>query len=223
MINRFVATVESCDRGEGQAWLRLHRGRLAARLWPGLKAGRKVALRIRPEDVLLSAGHPGRVSARNVLPGHVRSVKIVPEGAYVSLDVGFPLTALITRGAVRQLGIRRGAALYAIVKATAILPEAEAPRRFKLSLVGSNGDISPREIEFLRAIDHTGSMSAASRDLGITYRTAWLWVRSINRSWGSPLVVRMHGGRGGGGASLTPEGRAAAESVSSLEREIGRR
>src|SRR5207247_4747925 len=114
----------------------------------------------RPEDVLLSAGHPGRISARNILPGHVRSIKIVPEGAYVTLDVGFPLTALLTRGAVRQLGICRGSALYAIVKATAIHPEAKAPRRFKISLVGANGDISPKEIEFLGAIERTGSISA---------------------------------------------------------------
>src|SRR5947207_11572793 len=119
MINRFIATVESCHSGDSHAWLKLNRGRIAARLWPGIKAGRKVTIRIRPEDVLLSAGHPGRISARNVLPGHVQSVKRVPEGAYVTLDAGFLLTALVTRAALEQLAVKRGTALFAIIKANA--------------------------------------------------------------------------------------------------------
>src|ERR1043166_2179203 len=200
MMNRFVATVESSPR-DSHAWLRMDRGRIAARRWQGIAAGQKVTIRVRPEDVLVSAGHPGRISARKVLPGHVLSVKRVPEGAYVTLDVGFPLVSLVTRAAVAELEIRRGAPLYAIVKANAIIPEASKPRRFKISLVGVKGDISPREIELLRAIDRTGSMSAACGELGITYRTAWMWARRINRAWGSPLVSRLRGGRGGGGTS----------------------
>jgi molybdate transport repressor ModE-like protein len=144
-------------------------------------------------------------------------IKRVPEGAYVALDVGFLLTALVTQVALEQLEVRRGAALFAIVKANAIIPQAGSPSRFKIALIGGKGDVSPREIQFLRAIERTGSMSAASREMGVTYRTAWMWVKGINRAWGSPLVARIHGGRGGGGTSLTPEGRAALNYAAAVE------
>ena len=129
MINRYQAVVEAYDKRSTHPWLRLGRGRLAARLWPGLRVGQKVTVRIRPEDVLLCADHPGRVSARNILAGHVRKVKPVPEGVYVTLHVGFPLTALITRRAAADLEIRRGTGLFAVVKATAIVPEADPRAR----------------------------------------------------------------------------------------------
>ncbi|HVR85779.1 MAG TPA: TOBE domain-containing protein [Planctomycetota bacterium] len=224
-MNRFRATVERCDRADTIAWLGISGGLLAARLWPGAKPRQKIVVQIRPEDVLLASGHPGSISARNVLAGHVTAIKHVPEGIYVTLDVGFPLTSIITQGALHSLRIERGSALYGILKATAIMPEAPAPDRYRISLVGKKGEIPPEKIEFLRAIERTGSMSGACLDQGITYRTAWMWVRAINRAWGTPLLVRVHGGAGGGGTWLTPEGRAALDFAASLEipRTVGRR
>lgn len=215
-MNRYTAAVEGVDRADTVAWLRLQGRLLAARFWPGAKSGTKVSIRIRPEDVLLSSGHPGSISARNVLPGHVTRIQRVPEGIYVTMHVGFPLVAMITQGALHQLHIERGSALYAILKATAIAPEAEAPDRYRVSLVGKHGDLPPEKIEFLRAIHRTGSMSGACRELGVTYRTAWMWVRAINRAWGAVLLLRIHGGAGGGGTTLTPEGRAALEFADAL-------
>jgi molybdate transport repressor ModE-like protein/molybdopterin-binding protein len=224
-MNRFRATVQRCDRADTVAWLGISGGVLAARLWPGAKPRQKVVVEIRPEDVLLASGHPGSISARNVLAGHVTAIKQVPEGIYVTLNVGFPLTSIITQGALHSLRIERGSALYAIFKATAIMPEAPAPERYRISLVGKKGEIPPEKIEFLRAIERTGSMSSACLDLGVTHRKAWRWVRAINRSWDTPLLLRLQDGSGGGGASLTPEGRAALDLVASLElkRKVGRR
>lgn len=210
-MNRFNATVERVDKADTVAWLGIQGCLLAARMWPGVKPRLKVPIRIRPEDVLLSSGHPGSISARNVLPGHVTQIQRVPEGVYVTMNVGFPLTSMITSGALQHLHIERGSALYAIVKATAVVPEAAPPAAYRVSLVGKHGDLTPEKIEFLRAIDRTGSMSGACRELGVTYRTAWMWVRAVNRAWGSPLLLRVHGGAGGGGTTLTPEGRAALE------------
>jgi molybdate transport system regulatory protein len=217
MINRFAARVESCDAKDSQAWLRVERGRLITRLWPGLRKGQTVVVRVRPEDVLLCLGHPGRVSARNVLPGHVTSVRSVPEGAYVTLDVGFSLSSLVLRRAVVELGLRRGSAVFAIVKAAAILPEAEGRFRCRVSFEGRRGAITPKEIDLLKAVDRTGSLSAAARELGVTFRTAWGWAEAANRAWGSALLARAQGGRGGGGASLTPEGRSLLETAVWLE------
>ncbi|HZE99435.1 MAG TPA: TOBE domain-containing protein [Planctomycetota bacterium] len=220
-MNRFQATVQRCDAVDTVAWLRISGGLLAARLWPGVRKGQRVVVGIRPEDVLLASGHPGTISARNVLPGYVSALQRVPEGVYVTVNVGFPLVSMITRGSQQRLRLERGSALYAILKATAIVPETPSRKRYKVTLVGRKGDVPPEKLKFLRAVDRMGSMSGACRELRITYRTAWLWVKSINRAWGSPLVQRVHGGNGGGGTTLTPEGRAALEYADSL-RDRGR-
>lgn len=216
--NRFDVTVEACDPRDSHAWLRIGRTRLAARIWDGIRRGRKVRIFIPPEEVLLCEGHPGRVSARNVLPGHVKRVRFVPEGVRVDLDVGFPLSSLVTRAAARELRIRLGAALYAIVKAVGISPDVRVTATFRVSLVGKRGILDPGRLDFLRAIAGSASLSAAARDRGITYRTAWLWAKEINTIWKAPLISRTQGGKGGGGSTLTPEGRAVLALAARIER-----
>jgi len=216
-INQYDVTVESCDARDSHAWLLLGRTRLAARRWDGIRRKQKTSIRIRPEDVLLCEGHPGRISARNVLPGHVRAVRFVPGGVFIDLDVGFALTALITRGAAKELRIRKGTALYAIVKAVVVSPELSVASKFRVSLVGTKGILDHRRIDFLRAVERGGSLSAAARDLGITYRTAWIWTQEINATWKTPLVARTHGGKGGGGTALTPEGHSVLVRALKLE------
>jgi molybdate transport system regulatory protein len=217
-MNRFEARVESFRRGESYAWMKLGRGRLAVRLWEGIRKGQKVTLRVRPEDVLLCEEHPGRTSARNVLAGHVRSVRYVPEGAYVTMDVGFPLVALITRRARQELGLRKGRGIFALLKATAIEVDVGVRPKIRVSVVGPKGTISPDRIDLLRAIQKTGSISAAAREVGTTYRSAWNWSEEANRAWGGKLVARTQGGRGGGGARLTPEGASLLREVARRER-----
>lgn len=216
-LNHFDITVESCDARDSHAWLRLGRTKLAARKWDGIRRGQKIRIHIRPEDVLLCEGHPGRVSARNVLPGHVTASRYVPGGVRVDLDVGFPLSALITRSSAKELRVRRGAALYAIVKAVGVLPEVDVAAKFRVSLVGAKGILGHDRIDFMSAIERAGSLLSAARDLGITYRTAWIWARQINTVWASPLVTRTHGGKGGGGTALTPEGRSVLALARRLE------
>ena len=64
-------------------------------------------------------------------------------------------------------------------------------------------------LELLEAIDRWHSISAAARQMGMSYRRAWLLVQSVNEAAGEPLVEAATGGRQGGGARLTPRGRAA--------------
>lgn len=214
MLNRYDAVVESFDRRDSIAWLALGKARIAARLWPGIEAGVRITAEIRPEDVLLCTIHPGKTSARNVLLGQVRSLRRVPEGVHVRLDVGFPLTALVTGGAVKDLGLGKGTRVFALVKATAIVPSQEVRGGgVEVGLVGPRGTIRPEQVAFLKAVDRTGSMAGAAQFMGITYRTAWLWIQSINRAWGAPLVDRVRGGLRAG-SSLTPEGRAALKLAS---------
>jgi molybdate transport repressor ModE-like protein/molybdopterin-binding protein len=216
-VNRFAVTVESCDPRDSHAWLSLGRTRLAARRWDGIKRGQKTDIQIRPEDVLLCEGHPGRVSARNVLPGHVTSTAFVPGGVRVDLDVGFPLSALVTRAAAKDLRIRRGTPLFAIVKAVVVTPDVEIAAKFRASPVGRNGILEHVRIDFMNAIQRNGSLSAAANEVRITYRTAWIWAREINETWGAPLIARTHGGKGGGGTTLTPEGRSLVAWAARME------
>ncbi len=58
----------------------------------------------------------------------------------------------------------------------------------------------------LELIAETGSISAAGREMAMSYRRAWLLIDELNRSFKKPLVEKQLGGVGGGGAVLTPLG-----------------
>ena len=62
-------------------------------------------------------------------------------------------------------------------------------------------------IGLLEAIDRFGSISGAARGVGVCYKTAWDAVDAMNNAAERPLVERSVGGHGGGGTSLTDEGK----------------
>jgi molybdate transport system regulatory protein len=66
--------------------------------------------------------------------------------------------------------------------------------------------LGPGRLRLLDLIAETGSISAAAREMGVSYRAAWRWINEINERAGQPLVETATGGRGGGGASLTEFG-----------------
>jgi molybdate transport system regulatory protein len=67
--------------------------------------------------------------------------------------------------------------------------------------------VGPGKIALLEGIRRSGSLSQAARDLGMSYRRAWLLLASLNASFREPAAVTATGGRGGGGARLTAFGR----------------
>jgi molybdate transport system regulatory protein len=67
--------------------------------------------------------------------------------------------------------------------------------------------VGPGKIALLEAIQRTGSLSQAARDLGMSYRRGWLLLSSLNASFREPVVVTATGGRGGGGARITTFGK----------------
>src|ERR1700728_3292482 len=71
----------------------------------------------------------------------------------------------------------------------------------------ASGDrIGPGKIALLEAIRSKGSISAAARSIGMSYRRAWLLVEEINQTLRQPAVKAETGGSGGGGAVITPVG-----------------
>jgi molybdate transport system regulatory protein len=67
--------------------------------------------------------------------------------------------------------------------------------------------LGPGRLQILRAIGETGSIAAAARTMGMSYRRAWLLVDDINHCFASPLVESVSGGKRGGGARLTEQGQ----------------
>jgi molybdate transport system regulatory protein len=83
--------------------------------------------------------------------------------------------------------------------------------------LASGARIGPGKIAVLEAIARAGSISAAGRDLGMSYRRTWQLVEDLNQSLGTPVVETAAGGSGGGGASLTAAGKSVIERYRAIE------
>ena len=69
--------------------------------------------------------------------------------------------------------------------------------------------LGPGRVELLEHIDRLGSISAAARQMKMSYRRAWELVSDMNDVASKPLVELSTGGSGGGGATLTAYGKDA--------------
>ena len=88
----------------------------------------------------------------------------------------------------------------------------------RLRIVFSSGQrIGPGKIDLLEAIARTGSIAAAGRELGMSYRRAWLLVDAVNGLFRTPVVVSSVGGAHGGGAALTDLGRRVIAAYRRIE------
>ena len=69
-----------------------------------------------------------------------------------------------------------------------------------------NHDVNTRSIALLEAIGQLGSISAAAKQLNMSYRSAWDAVNEMNNLWDAPLVIKSPGGSRGGNTLVTPQG-----------------
>ncbi len=81
---------------------------------------------------------------------------------------------------------------------------------------GGEEIVGPARFELLRQIDACGSITAAAQAAGVSYRTAWVAVDTLNNLAGEELVERVKGGAGGGGARLTAAGRKLVDTYAEL-------
>lgn len=70
----------------------------------------------------------------------------------------------------------------------------------------------------MELISRHGSISAAAKEMGMSYRRAWLLVEEVNRIFREPLVESQLGGLGGGGARLTTLGVEVVGHYRAIER-----
>lgn len=67
--------------------------------------------------------------------------------------------------------------------------------------------MGPGRADLLEGIAKTGSIAAAGKEMGMSYKRAWSLVQALNDGFGAPLVETARGGAGQGGAQLTPLGQ----------------
>jgi molybdate transport system regulatory protein len=80
--------------------------------------------------------------------------------------------------------------------------------------------VGPGKIELLEHIRKSGSLSQAGREIGMSYRRAWLLLDSLNTSFREPVVATNVGGKSGGGATLTEFGACLVDTYRQLEGEF---
>jgi molybdate transport system regulatory protein len=91
--------------------------------------------------------------------------------------------------------------------------------QFRLRIYRDGGiAVGPGKVALVEAIAATGSISAAARSMGMSYRRAWLLVDELNRALKEPAVVGTVGGRRGGGATVTAAGSELVRRYRAIER-----
>jgi molybdate transport system regulatory protein len=92
------------------------------------------------------------------------------------------------------------------------------PRKLRLRILfGPEIAVGPGKVALLDAIAETGSISAAARALGMSYRRAWLLIDTMNRCFREPVIETASGGKGGGGASITAIGEEVLRRYRTME------
>lgn len=77
--------------------------------------------------------------------------------------------------------------------------------------------LGPGRADLLDYIRETGSIAAAGRRMGMSYKRAWQLAESMNATFQAPLILAAKGGVAGGGARLTPLGVRVLEAYRALE------
>lgn len=92
------------------------------------------------------------------------------------------------------------------------------PLKVKVQIFcGDEIAMGPGKADLLEAIKAEGSISAAGRKLGMSYRRTWLLVDAMNRCWSEPLVGTAAGGSHGGGAQVTAMGESVLAHYRALQ------
>ncbi|HMQ93196.1 MAG TPA: LysR family transcriptional regulator [Amaricoccus sp.] len=99
-------------------------------------------------------------------------------------------------------------------------PQRPSEPRLRIRIVfGDHETIGPGKADLLDGIDRCGSIAAAGREMGMSYKRAWELIGTLNAMFRAPLVDSTRGGPGGGGAVLTELGREVLAQYRAFEAE----
>lgn len=82
--------------------------------------------------------------------------------------------------------------------------------------------LGPGKAALLHAIEENGSIAAASRSMGMSYKRAWYLIDTMNAYFREPVVISAKGGSTRGGAQLTDTGHAVLKAYRRIEAKAGR-
>src|SRR4029078_10773279 len=82
---------------------------------------------------------------------------------------------------------------------------------------GPDQRIGPGKVRLLELVAETGSISAAAREMDMSYRRAWAFLCEMNRMFKEPVIPAVTGGAHGGGANLTELGEAVIATYRAIE------
>jgi molybdate transport system regulatory protein len=71
-------------------------------------------------------------------------------------------------------------------------------------------------VSLLKAIEATGSLTKAAKSLGMSYKKAWSLIDAVNKRAEKPVTTTNIGGKGGGGATLTPYGKSLVNAFETI-------
>ncbi len=98
-----------------------------------------------------------------------------------------------------------------------------SPQRLNVTATLGFGDgkhevADERDLRLLEQVREQGSITAAAKAVGVTYKTAWDRLRNLQTRLGTPLIVAAKGGRGGGRTQLSEHGAALLARYEKLRR-----
>lgn len=73
-------------------------------------------------------------------------------------------------------------------------------------------------VSLLKGIEDTGSLSKAAKSLGMSYKKAWSLIDAVNSRAQQPVITTSVGGKGGGGAKLTPYGKSLVNAFETINK-----
>lgn len=89
----------------------------------------------------------------------------------------------------------------------------------RIWIEGKNGTfLAEGRISLMKKIIETGSISAAAKSMKMSYKKAWEIIDGMNKEANKPLVIRVSGGKGGGGTQVTEEGLKAIQLFEKLNK-----
>ncbi|MEZ5755829.1 MAG: LysR family transcriptional regulator [Paracoccaceae bacterium] len=101
-------------------------------------------------------------------------------------------------------------------------PHIRHPRLRIRIVFGEAEMMGPGKAELLERIERTGSIAAAGREMGMSYKRAWELIGTLNAMFRAPVVTSTRGGPRGGGAVLTETGHQVLRLYRAFEAEAAR-
>ncbi len=93
---------------------------------------------------------------------------------------------------------------------------------YKIWLSGDDdkGILGDGKWQILKSIEETGSLTAACKQLNLTYRRTWGDLKKIEQMLGFPLLEKSRGGTEGGATQLSPQGKKLVSSFDSFHQSV---